>query len=201
MAAGTVASLSSGTYTCTVAGMDVPPLMLADAVRTLRAEGVHLVAAAGNDAITAYFYPAAFDEVLVPVDSRTGSCPYVLDVVNRLCRFDARSTVTAVGSLLSLPSALASYKVPSSTARSVFSNHGTWVKAWADGDQIVASYVDGPFRYCVNTGTACDLGNGTTLPLQSAPTAHLGARTLWSGTSFAAPMVAMWLAAGNKAPA
>jgi hypothetical protein len=203
-APGSIASLSSGTYQCTISKLPAPPLMLADAVRVLRTEGVHLVAAAGNDAITSYFYPAAYDEVPVPLFA-TGSCPpsNVYDPFTKLCSANLQTTVTGVGSLTDLPGALTSYSSSSKApvSHSEFTNYGTWVKAWADGDQVVGSYTDGPFRYCIATATTCDLGDGSAgIPLSDAPTAHLGSSVMWSGTSFAAPMVAIWLAAGNPAP-
>ena len=205
MVSGTIASLSSGTYQCTISGLPAPPMLLAQAVLDLRNRGVHLVAAAGNDNLDAYFYPAAYAEDLVPLPT-TGKCapPLVWDGAAKLCRTDATATVTAVGSMVSTEKSLAVYS--SSEAKPVgasdFSNYGTWVKAWADGDGVVGAYVDGPFRYCIldTAGTKCDLGNGTGIAPGDAPTAHLGTNVLWSGTSFAAPMVAIWLAAGNKAP-
>lgn len=205
MVPGTIASLSSGTYQCTIEDLPAPPMLLAQAVLDLRKRGVHLVAAAGNDNLDTYFYPAAYAEDLVPV-STTGKCtlPQSWDPVAKLCSADATSTVTAVGSLASESKDLATYisDAAKPAGASDFSNYGTWVEAWADGDDVVGSYVDGPFRYCIldTAGTKCDLGDGTGLAPEDAPTAHLGSTVLWSGTSFAAPMVAIWLAAGNPAP-
>lgn len=206
MSSGTIASLSSGTYQCTVSGLPAAPLLLAEAVLSLQNRGVHLVAAAGNDNLDRYFYPAAFAEAPVPVSVPGNACtkPLVWDGVARMCTTSAATTVTAVGSLTSESTALADYVTSSAkpTGASAFSNYGTWVKAWADGDGVVGRYVGGPFRYCVYDAKpdSCDLGDGTTVPGADAPTAHLGSTVIWSGTSFAAPMVAIWLAAGNKAP-
>jgi hypothetical protein len=205
MSAGTIASLSSGTYQCTVSGLPAAPLLLAEAVRSLKSRGVHLVSAAGNDNLSTYFYPAAYAEAPVPVPLSAASCtsPQVWDRAAKMCTTSAASTVTAAGSLTALEGALTTYTTGQTkpAGASLFSNYGSWVKAWADGDGVVGSYVDGPFRYCIATAKTCDLGDGGPgIKLSMAPTAHLGGSVLWSGTSFAAPMVAIWLAAGNRAP-
>jgi subtilisin family serine protease len=96
---------------------------------------------------------------------------------------------------------MVTYTTPRSGERSDFSNFGDWVEAWADGSDVVGTYLAGPYRYCEPIAdTACDAGNGLTLLPEQAPTAHLASTVVWSGTSFAAPQVAIWIAAGNPAP-
>jgi hypothetical protein len=56
-----------------------------------------------------------------------------------------------------------------------FSNHGTWVTAWAPGVSVVAPYPD-VIAFDSGTGPADVTENGT---------------TAWSGTSFAAPLAAV----------
>ncbi len=198
-----VANLSAGTYACVSQGQTVPPLMLADMVRQLQAQSVHLVAAAGNMGVTTPFYPAAYGVLRTPSWQPSG-CPPGGVLVADLCMVDRSAAVTSVGSVQSLTGSLRLYhrytggQLP--PLISEFSNRGPWVEAWADGEGIVSAYTDGPYRYCVNSGSVCDLGDGTNLALDLAPTSHLGPLALWSGTSFAAPQVAIWIAAGNPAP-
>jgi hypothetical protein len=201
--AGDVANLSAGTYGCYTGSVFIPPLLLSNLVHQLNAKGVHLVAAAGNNAVDRPFYPAAWGQLPVPT-LVAGRCGGTRDAATGFCLIDRSSTVTSVGSVESagtLGGGMVTYTTPRSGERSDFSNFGDWVEAWADGSDVVGTYLAGPYRYCEPIAdTACDAGNGLTLLPEQAPTAHLASTVVWSGTSFAAPQVAIWIAAGNPAP-
>lgn len=66
------------------------------------------------------------------------------------------------------------------SGRAGFSNHGTWVDSWADGERVASSFVtfDGP------EPPRCDID----------PDCYRGFAT-WSGTSFAAPSISGEIAA------
>jgi hypothetical protein len=204
---GDVASFSAGTYGCEVKDptdpsneIPIEPMLLGDMVTRLADSGVHLVAGAGNDATDRFFYPAAYGVEPVPVidNSCTGG---TWDRDKKLCYADYSDTVTSVGSVVSAPKTLVSVKVPSASQRSSFSNFGSWVEAWADGDGLVAAYPAGPYSYCISVGNGvCEAPAGTTSFDYDTPAANLGTTVLWSGTSFATPQVAAWIAAGNQAP-
>jgi subtilisin family serine protease len=65
--------------------------------------------------------------------------------------------------------------------RTPFSNHGSWVDAWAPGDRVASSFVsfDGPDDEAPNADIDADCFTGF---------------ATWSGTSFAAPRIAAELA-------
>ncbi|MGF1667645.1 MAG: S8 family serine peptidase [Acidimicrobiia bacterium] len=199
---GDVASLSAGTYACQVGDRTIHPLLLADAVERLDAQAVPLAAAAGNDATTMPFYPAAWG--VHPTPKYVRQCPpgtLYREAVTRLCMIDRADVVTSVGSIAS-STPLVSYTVPSAAQRSAFSNHGNWVEAWAVGENLVSTYPGGAYSYCVPAGPGmCAAPGGGTVgvPAQDAPAAHIGAHARWDGTSFATPMVAAWIA-GGKVP-
>jgi hypothetical protein len=124
------------------------PKKLADALRKLD-PGIAVVAAAGNDASETAVWPAAF----------------------ALDNDDKHAPVISVGALdgrrLVPPDA--------TPPRAPFSNHGSWVTAYADGVQVL-----GPFVHFEETGN--DL-----FGLRPAQRFRGWAR--WSGTSFAAAAV------------
>ncbi len=196
-AAKDVANLSAGTYACISHGETVFPLMLAAMVGVLQTEQVGLVAAAGNNGRSEPFYPAAFGVYPTPSWAANGSCPGgVRDAQTQLCMVDRAATVTSVGSVTSTTTLYDVYPLGTVPATiSAFSNRGGWVEQWSDGDGVVGMYTAGAYRYCVRISNACDKGDGTTIPLSAAPTAHLGSTVRWSGTSFAAPQAAIALAA------
>lgn len=201
-AKGDVASLSAGTYACTVGNRTIYPLLLADAVERLDATAVPLAAAAGNDATTLPFYPAAWGVHPTPKYARP--CPagtISREAFTNLCMIDRADVVTSVGSVTSA-NGLVSYAVPKAEQRSAFSNHGKWVEAWAVGEGLVSTYPGGAYSYCVpaDSGMCAAPGGGTAgVPFGDAPAAHIGTHARWEGTSFATPMVAAWIA-GGKAP-
>ena len=61
--------------------------------------------------------------------------------------------------------------------RAGFSNHGSWVDVYALGTDVVNAYPEGPYTY-------------REPPLTDQTTSFPGGVAAWSGTSFAAPMVA-----------
>jgi hypothetical protein len=198
-AKGDVASLSAGTYACEAGAHTIYPLLLADAVERLDDLEVPLVAAAGNDATTQAFYPAAWGVYPTPKAARI--CPpgtVYREAHSRLCMVDRAAAVTSVGSVKDLAQ-MATYVTPSSNDRSSFSNYGPWVEAWADGDGVVSTYPGGAYSYCVPDASKrlCEKPGGGSVGHLDAPAAHIGTHARWSGTSFATPMVAVWIAAGN----
>jgi hypothetical protein len=204
---GDVASLSAGTYGCEMEDptnpnhlVPIEPMLLGDMVTRLAAADVHLVAGAGNDATTRLFYPAAYGVEPVPVIDKTCSGG-TWDGTAKLCYTDHSDSVTSVGSVVNAPKNLVATKAPSVSQRSKFSNYGSWVEAWADGDGLVASYPTGPYSYCVTVEAGeCEAPGGSTSFDYDTPAANLGITVRWSGTSFATPQVAAWIAAGNQAP-
>jgi hypothetical protein len=199
-AKGDVASLSAGTYACSVGDHTIHPLLLADAVERLDNLEVPLVAAAGNDATTQPFYPAAWGVLPTP-KAVAQACPagtLYRETHSRLCMIDRADTVTSVGSVRS-SAVMASFVPPKTSERSSFSNHGIWVEAWAGGDGVVSTYPGGAYWYCVPAAKelGCLEPGGRSVGYEDAPAAHLGTHARWSGTSFATPMVAVWIAAGN----
>lgn len=191
---GEIANLSAGTYACTsgVDDVDIHPMLLGRMLSVLQKAGVHLVAAAGNDATDDPFYPAAYGVHPVPY---AGSCTQP-DPKTHLCSVDLSDVVTSVGSVVK-SSKLVTFAAPSPAARSAFSNYGDWVEAWAVGEHLVSDHPGGPYDYCVLTNGRCGAPGGSTVDPADAPAAHLGRLVSWSGTSFASPQVAGWLAAGN----
>ncbi|HTY73219.1 MAG TPA: S8 family serine peptidase [Actinomycetes bacterium] len=127
-----VINLSLGCYTAE----DRAPLALDGVLGALGPDRV-VVAAAGNDATTRPFWPAAFKHVV------------------------------AVGALDTTD--------PDHPRPAAFSNHGSWVDVWAPGVDLASTYVDGHWR------TADE-------------DAQFAGWAKWSGTSFAAPLVAAEIA-------
>src|SRR5690606_13940195 len=137
----TIVNLSFAGY----ADDDTTPPCIAEAVAALVAEGVVVVAAAGNDATCRPAYPAATPGVL------------------------------AVGAL-------------DHAGPAWFTNHGPWVRACAPGVAVLSCFFD----YAA-AATDPSLGRPTEGPDNASQPDESGwAR--WSGTSFAAPIVAGVLA-------
>jgi hypothetical protein len=128
---------------------DLPPLALQMVTSSIVASGRSLiVASAGNRSSDRPFYPAAFDGVLA-----VGS----LDL-----------TTDRDGSAWTSPTRAG--------PRSEFSNYGSWVDAWAGGEQLVTHHLAALTFY------------------EGGPSLQGVAEV--AGTSFAAPMVAALLAEG-----
>jgi hypothetical protein len=199
--ANTVVNASWGSYSCISHNRPVHPLMFSDLVQFLAGKDVHLVAAAGNNATSQPFYPAAFGVLPTPVYADGPSqCRGVWDQGTKTCTLNLSPSVTSVGSVASLAKGMVSTVTPKPWERSAFSNWGLWVEQWAVGEDVVASYVGGAYRYCVvNPGIGCTV-DGVITPEVDAPTAHLGPRVKWSGTSFAAPQAAIQLASTPPGP-
>lgn len=193
-----VVNLSAGTYACTADGgsVKIEPMLLAHVVETIHQAKADLVAAAGNDATKEEFYPAAYGVRATPV---SGPCTNP-EPATAQCRSDFSDAVTSVGSLNTQPKGLVSYATPKSAERSSFSNFGDWVEAWALGEGLVSDHPGGAYSYCVPLQGKCAAPGGGAIDPGDAPAAHLGSLVQWSGTSFATPQVAAWIAAGNSAP-
>ncbi len=196
-----VANLSAGTYACKAGDHTIYPLLLADAVARLDVAGVHLVAAAGNDATDQEFYPAAWG--VDPTPAYRAKCPtgtLYREPFTNLCMIDRADAVTSVGSVIE-SKVMVTYSTPKEIDRSEFSNYGNWVEAWAVGERLVSDYPGGAYSYCVPTQSGwCEAPGQTTVVVGEAPSSHLGSVVKWEGTSFAAPQVAAWIAGGNAAP-
>jgi Subtilase family len=128
--------------------------------------GVAVVAAAGNYSTSRRFYPAAFSLQPSPVP------------------------VISVGAL------------NPNGSKALFSDGGRWVRAWAAGAAVVSSYpddVNGSLTAQVRVRARRDgLGRGDGPPDDREgldPDDFSGGFAVWSGTSFAAPLIAAQIAA------
>ncbi|MCP3976433.1 MAG: S8/S53 family peptidase [bacterium] len=149
-----VINLSLGSYEKDDGGCHrVQLVALRAAMRRWRDEhpGALIVAAAGNDSKPYPFFPAGF----------AGEAEFA-------------DLVVSVGAL-SQPRK----EVGIHSAAAGFSNHGSWVTAWAPGERVVSEYPDE-----MKFGYVDAAGNKT----PSAPFSD--GLAAWSGTSFAAPFVA-----------
>jgi Subtilase family len=129
--------------------------------------GVAVVAAAGNYSTSRRFYPAAFSLQPSPVP------------------------VISVGAL------------NPNGSKALFSDGGRWVRAWAAGAAVVSSYpddVNGSLTPPVRVRAGRDgLASGDGPPDDREgldPDDFRGGFAVWSGTSFAAPLIAAQIAAG-----
>jgi hypothetical protein len=135
-------------------------------IKVLLDLGVAVVAAAGNYSTSRRFYPAAFSLRSSPVP------------------------VISVGAL------------NPNGSRALFSDGGRWVRAWAAGAAVVSTYpddVDGSLapqvRVHAHPGGAAP-GDGRPDDREALdPDDFRGGFAAWSGTSFAAPLIAAHLAA------
>ncbi len=135
------------------------------AIRLLLDMGVSVVAAAGNYSTSRRFYPAAFSLQASPVP------------------------VISVGAL------------NPNGSKALFSDGGRWVRAWAAGAAVVSTYpddVNGSITPQVRVHThpgrlSPEAGPGDREALD--PDDFRGGFATWSGTSFAAPLIAAHLAA------
>ncbi|GAA1715409.1 hypothetical protein GCM10009809_09430 [Isoptericola hypogeus] len=140
------------------------------ALARLRDAGVAVVVAAGNDGETRPEYPAAFG----PEVDRTGPEPRIT------CPKDTSATrppILVVGAL----------NPDGSTA--LFSNDGPWVTCLRYGAAVVSSLpttLDGPRTPSVRLKERRGPGVRTTID----PEGFQGGFATWSGTSFAAPVLA-----------
>ena len=149
-----VINLSLGSYEIDEAGCHrIELVALRSAMRRWKhSTNALIVAAAGNDGRTYPFYPAGF-----AADS------------------EFADMVVSVGAL----AAPAGTGAGIHSAAASFSNHGSWVTAWAPGSRVVSAYPKGlKFEYH-------DAFGGVT----PSPEFNDGLAR-WSGTSFAAPFVA-----------
>jgi hypothetical protein len=135
-------------------------------IRVLLDLGVAVVAAAGNYSTSRRFYPAAFSLQPSPVP------------------------VISVGAL------------NPNGSKALFSDGGRWVRAWAAGAAVVSSYpddVNGSLAPPVRVRTRPDgLASGDGPPDDREgldPDDFRGGFAVWSGTSFAAPLIAAQIAA------
>jgi serine protease len=156
-----VVVLSTGYYDETDGASPFAPI-LAASLAALGRMGVIIVAAAGNDATSRPMYPAA----LAPWED--GGGPSRLD--------DSAVPVVSVGA-----------QNPDGSA-ALFSNAGSWVRAWAHGAAVVSTMPDTPGSQRSHPRAA----SGP--PGSIDPYDYSSGFAVWSGTSFAAPVVAGQLA-------
>ncbi|MFB4294076.1 S8 family serine peptidase [Nonomuraea sp. ATR24] len=162
-----IISLSAGTQTEHAGAL----LGLADFMAELaRHPETVLVAAAGNDGSTGRFWPAA----------------YAGEPVNA-----SGDVVVSVGALRE-----------DGRGRACFSNHGSWVTVYAPGERMVNAFTSGPYEYGYPHRTTCrfhpaGLYTGCTCvaPLRVGDKATFSGLAMWSGTSFATPVIAGLIAA------
>jgi subtilisin family serine protease len=140
-------------------------------IKVLLSLGVAVVAAAGNYSTSRRFYPAAFSMEPLPA----GTAPIV-----------------SVGA--SNPNG----------SMALFSDGGRWITAWATGASVVSTFpVDVNGRRCPEIKMPAHPGNQSMdgAPAQSGPPGsgsrealdpddYRGGFAVWSGTSFAAPLLA-----------
>jgi subtilisin family serine protease len=147
-----------------------------DAIDLLRGLGVLVIAAAGNFSTSRRFYPAAFARRDYPA----GVVPLI-----------------SVGALN-----------PNGT-KALFSDGGSWITAWGEGAMVVSTYPTdinasrGP-EVRMRADRAEELPPGARLPADREaldPDDYRGGFALWSGTSFAAPLVAAHVTSALLAPA
>ncbi|MEM8924227.1 MAG: S8/S53 family peptidase [Actinomycetota bacterium] len=141
---------------------------------TIKTRFTHLVAAAGNSGTDKRFYPAAFDDV-IGVGAVDETVPNGVGCGPAWTVFE-----TLQGPEADRPECAADPTAP-------YSNHGPWVDVCLPGTDVVTAYPsDLVFHYL-------DLVNGHPEIVDSAVP---GSLVRISGTSFAAPHVSAWLAAG-----
>ncbi|HWM01980.1 MAG TPA: S8 family serine peptidase [Actinophytocola sp.] len=157
-----VVSLSLGFYPETAEPSQVQ--QVATLINRLTAKGVLVVAAAGNDATTRPFLPAAF----------------------------GRGEGSAAGGI-ELLAAVGARNAPGITT-AAFSNHGDWISRWAPGNALVSTVpmwqgAGGPGLVYPDS-----LGVGPRMRTAPDPDDLRSGFAVWAGTSFATPVVAGLLA-------
>lgn len=157
-----VVSLSLGFYPETADPAQVAQVHAA--ISRLTAQGVLVVAAAGNDATTRPFLPAAFGR-------GPGAAAAGLELLSGIGARNAPGVTTAA-----------------------FSNWGDWVSRWAPGNALVSTVpvwegAGGPGLAHPDGG-----GGGPRLRTAPDPDDLTSGFAVWAGTSFATPVVAGLLA-------
>jgi hypothetical protein len=139
--------------------------VLRSLLASLGRRGVIVVAAAGNDATLRPFYPAAFT-------------PHDGGMVDRVCEDEV--PLLSVGSL----------NPDASVA--LFSNSGDWVTAWDAGAALVSTF---PKTFNGGAAASVQTADPSGLPRRTIdPDNYRNGFGTWSGTSFAAPVLAGRLA-------
>jgi subtilisin family serine protease len=147
---------------------------LSEVLAKLREAGVAVVVAAGNDGVTRPEYPAAFAP---EVDRRTS--PPQITVAKDTT--PERPPILAVGALN-----------PDGTT-ALFSNDGPWVTCLRPGAAVVSTVpvtLDGPITPSVRMKEKYSDDHRSTID----PEGFQGGFATWSGTSFAAPVLAAEIA-------
>jgi len=139
--------------------------VLRSLLASLSKRGVIVVAAAGNDATLRPFYPAAFT-------------PHHGGFVDAAGKDEV--PLVSVGSL------------NPDTSVALFSNSGNWVTAWDTGAALVSTF---PTTFNGGAAASVQTGDPSGLPRRTIdPDCYRNGFGTWSGTSFAAPVLAGRLA-------
>ncbi|MGB3439728.1 MAG: S8 family serine peptidase [Actinophytocola sp.] len=158
-----VVSLSLGFYAETTDPAQVSQVL--NAINRLTSRGVLVVAAAGNDATTRPFLPAAFG-------LGTGSASGGVELLSAIGARNAPGLTTAA-----------------------FSNWGEWVSRWAPGNALVSTVpVEWEGAASPGLAYPDPLGLGPWVRTAPDPDDLRSGFAVWAGTSFATPVVAGLLA-------
>jgi subtilisin family serine protease len=157
-----VVSLSLGFYPETTDPSQVAQVLMA--IDRLTQNGVLVVAAAGNDATTRPFLPAAFGQ-------GTGSAAGGVELLSAIGARNAPGLTTAA-----------------------FSNWGEWVSRWAPGNALVSTVPIWEGAAGPGLSYPDPLGLGPWVRTAPDPDDLRTGFAVWAGTSFATPVVAGLLA-------